>query len=288
MKKKFWIALLCMVLVLVPSVAALAGTSTFSKKTTNPEKGAIRSITFEDGEIIIETFSDEKEVIWYDVNANGEIYGTITALEELEEMGYHLDLAYAQNEEGVYGYHKLSELGFWLETDEEVTTWRKQQDELTYVNLYDSDGETILGQFRLTGETVDVEDTGFYEEEGAPEKIEITRGTITQEDGISYEYWYAFNKKGEAYGNIDGIFELYEQGTSLDQLKEALVEITGGGGVRGYAKCSDLGMWQNDEEAQDWMDHLEEYERMEHPLYAADGETVIGTWKFSESSTLIH
>lgn len=80
----------------------------------------------------------------YQVNKNGETYGAgnLAAL-----IGYEPDLIAAKNDEGIEGYVRSKELFPDYSSPEEALA---AENNTGSVNLYDKDGETVLGSFYQT------------------------------------------------------------------------------------------------------------------------------------------
>lgn len=94
----------------------------------------------------------------YKVNENGETYGNdIQAM----TIGYEPDLIYAQGIDGTLGYVKASDLSGNEKSPAEALQkqmLREKSDSAMYIPLYMSDGETIIGSFKLEN-TIPVTDS---------------------------------------------------------------------------------------------------------------------------------
>lgn len=91
----------------------------------------------------------------YNVNENGETYGNdIQAM----TIGYEPDLIYAQGIDGTLGYVKASDLSGNEKSPAEALQKQMLSEEsnsATYIPLYMSDGETIIGSFELENTITD-------------------------------------------------------------------------------------------------------------------------------------
>ncbi|GGH65438.1 hypothetical protein GCM10008014_44810 [Paenibacillus silvae] len=80
----------------------------------------------------------------YKVNKNGETYGSGNLA---ATIGYEPDLILAKNDEGIEGYVRAKELFPDYNSPEEALA--AENNNLSSINLYDKDGETILGSFQI-------------------------------------------------------------------------------------------------------------------------------------------
>lgn len=95
---------------------------------------------------------NENELRTYPVNENGQTYGV------MDEYGTP-DLIAAENDEGVSGFIKYEDMldeGDFVQTPEEAMEYCKKRDALraqgiTYreIPMYESDGETVVGTFKI-------------------------------------------------------------------------------------------------------------------------------------------
>ena len=88
----------------------------------------------------------------YSVNENGETYGNNL---QAMELGYLSDLLLAEGENGEVGYIRASDLDDAVTKPEEAVNTSAD----LYIPLYESDGMTIIGQFKITGVPEDVPQT---------------------------------------------------------------------------------------------------------------------------------
>ena len=80
----------------------------------------------------------------YPKNENGESYGPDIYANTYPE--YEPDLILAQNEDGVIGYIKKTDIKGGAETLEEALNWKPQENT---VPMYLEDGITVIGEFRI-------------------------------------------------------------------------------------------------------------------------------------------
>lgn len=80
----------------------------------------------------------------YPKNENGESYGPDIYANTYPE--YEPDLILAQNEDGVIGYIKKTDIKGGAETLEEALNWKPQE---YTVPMYLEDGITVIGEFRI-------------------------------------------------------------------------------------------------------------------------------------------
>lgn len=88
----------------------------------------------------------------YSVNENGETYGNNL---QAMELGYLSDLLLAEGENGVMGYIRASDLDDAVMRPEEAVNSSAD----SYIPLYESDGVTIIGRFRIAGVPEDIPQT---------------------------------------------------------------------------------------------------------------------------------
>lgn len=82
----------------------------------------------------------------YPKNASGETYGSSLDAKENEKEP---DLIRAEGEDGTIGYVRLSELeGPAPKNPQEALALQAQKTD-RYVNLYESDGKTVIGRFKI-------------------------------------------------------------------------------------------------------------------------------------------
>jgi len=91
----------------------------------------------------IVTIKSLKSTPVYKVNKHGETYGSGNLA---ATIGYEPDLISAKNEEGIEGYVRSKELFPEYTSPEEALAATKN---VSSINLYDKDGETILGVFQI-------------------------------------------------------------------------------------------------------------------------------------------
>ncbi|MFD0716970.1 hypothetical protein [Paenibacillus sp. GCM10027626] len=96
----------------------------------------------------------EGEAPSYSVNKNGQTYGhgPYPAGEAQEP-----DLIRAQGENGVVGYIKSSDISSSYSSPEEAIAHQKEVESVGYqsIPLYESDGTTIIGEFKLYNSNID-------------------------------------------------------------------------------------------------------------------------------------
>lgn len=124
----------------------------------------------------------------FSVNANGETYGNLF---QTRAAGEYPDLILATGEDGVVGYVRSEDLeGTAPATPEEALAIQEQHKAEgysgRYVNLYDSDGETVIGSFFVEAGTT--QDTGSLARGeytyGASGTLDLTDYTATGYCGI--------------------------------------------------------------------------------------------------------
>lgn len=80
-------------------------------------------------------------VFEYLTNESGETYGSDFKEQPIEPP----DLQLARNEDGIVGYIRTSEIpGATVSNPEEAVRYKSYSG---YINLYDKDGKTVIGQF---------------------------------------------------------------------------------------------------------------------------------------------
>lgn len=82
----------------------------------------------------------------YKINENGETYGSIANVQCTDEEP---DLIYAVGTNEEYGYVKNEDLNKTFDTPEEAVDWTLSHTEPYTIPLYDSDGETQIGEFLI-------------------------------------------------------------------------------------------------------------------------------------------
>jgi hypothetical protein len=88
----------------------------------------------------------------FQVNQNGEAYGSLA---NVNTPGKEPDLVLAKGEDGTEGYLRLKDM--WGEQpnnpEEAIAYMKKQEEEKAsghkYIPLYASDGETVIGKFKV-------------------------------------------------------------------------------------------------------------------------------------------
>ena len=95
------------------------------------------------------TETGSNEVI-YPINEQGQTYGEGPFLPGKTKEP---DLVKAENEDGVVGYIKTSDLESGATSPEDAMDYQKSMDssEFRYIPLYKSDGKTIIGEFKVGG-----------------------------------------------------------------------------------------------------------------------------------------
>ena len=86
--------------------------------------------------------AEEPEIETYAVNSNGETYGNNL---QAQSIGVESDLILAVGDNGVTGYVRSSDLNEDVSTPEDALLHTESSGR--YIPLYESDGETVIGQF---------------------------------------------------------------------------------------------------------------------------------------------
>ncbi|MHA3725322.1 hypothetical protein ACXR2T_15775 [Leucobacter sp. HY1910] len=84
----------------------------------------------------------------YKTNSNGLTLGTVL---DAEELGVYPDLVFATATNGEEGYVFNAELeGETPKSPEEAATWNETHNVDRVINVYASDGETVIGEFLIS------------------------------------------------------------------------------------------------------------------------------------------
>lgn len=87
----------------------------------------------------------------YPVNENGQTYGAAPLARTPDEEP---DLISAMGTSGEEGYVLKTDLdGFQPQTPEEAIKWQNERPDFWMIPLYKSDGETVIGEFKVGGGT---------------------------------------------------------------------------------------------------------------------------------------
>ena len=89
----------------------------------------------------------------YPLNASGQTYGPGGLSDSNGEMIKEPDLVLAQGEDGAIGYLSLYDTDYYYvpSSPEEAVTYTESKPSEEYVPLYDRDGKTVIGTFRIGG-----------------------------------------------------------------------------------------------------------------------------------------
>ena len=183
MKKHRWLIFgICAALVVVPAIGILAGTSSsvvkddagvtqysWSNYTNTQYYNGVNSVnpvmsqesqTREDMDFVIpddavvfkaDLHNGEIVTAWHAYNENGEIYGIDYAIDALYAKGLELDLGLAEGENGRTGYvrhYKPEEA-----EQEEYREYVEGVGYCTFVNVYESNGVTVIDRMRIGNPT---------------------------------------------------------------------------------------------------------------------------------------
>ena len=228
--KSWAVAVACLAIVAATVTASFAGRPKVVQ-ATDAETGYLLP---EDA--IITSYRQESEHIaegWYAYNERGETYGSMSAAPALEAEGKELDLYITKNEEGAVGFIRLAEKsGVDLNNRYDAFNYKRTQNVIRVVNLYECDGKTVIGSYTLGEGEISYE---TFQEAG--QEGEASHETIGF--GMSIFRYGRTTVTREPYGTFEMADDVEAEGKKLDLILTSLWKTEGG--KEGLFRQSDLG-----------------------------------------------